>query len=285
MEPSLRNISGTALWVALYRARETARADAVFRDPLAAKLAGARGGEIAAGMTFSQKHEWAFVARTYLIDEFVHQQVVQRGVRMVVNLAAGLDTRPYRMQLPAALKWVEVDLPELLDYKEEILRDDKPVCQLERIRLDLADVAARRELFARLGEQAQKVLVLTEGLLIYLSADEVASLAADLAMPASFRYWLIDLVSPGLLKMLQKGMGEKLDAAGAAEIWPGGRTGVFSSLRLEESASRIDFENGRAAASAFFLDTPGRAAAGIQRPPRRPPLVRNLLDAAERRKK
>ena len=50
---------------------------------------------------------------------------------MVVNLAAGLDARPYRMDLPRALQWIEVDLPGILDHKEELLRDEKPVCQLD----------------------------------------------------------------------------------------------------------------------------------------------------------
>ena len=165
--------------MAVYRAQETERPDALFRDPFAAKLAGDRGREIAGEMTFSHKHEWSFVTRTYLIDQFVTEQVLG-GVDMVVNLAAGLDARPYRMSLPTDLQWIEVDLPELLDYKEEILRDDKPVCALERIRLDLSNVDARRALFQQLSGRAKKALILTEGLLIYLSPEEVASLAADL---------------------------------------------------------------------------------------------------------
>ena len=63
--------------------------------------------------------------------------------------------RAYRLKLPASLKWVEIDLPDLLQYKEEILRDEKPVCSLERVSLDLSDETARRELFDRLGRQAQ----------------------------------------------------------------------------------------------------------------------------------
>jgi len=211
----IRNISDTARWVAYYRARETQRPDAVFRDPFAKALAGERGREIAEGLQFAQQHEWAYVARTCLIDDFVHEQVVQRGIRFVVNLAAGLDTRPYRMQLPADLQWIEVDLPEILDYKQDILKSDRPVCKLEQTRLDLSNVDARRELFAQLGSRAQKALILTEGLLIYLTPEEVGSLAADLAVPPSFRCWIIDLASPGLLRMLQEGMNRQLSAAGA----------------------------------------------------------------------
>src|SRR5437870_13250092 len=78
---------------------------------------------------------------------------------MVVNLAAGLDARPYRMNLPGSLQWVEVDLPEILAYKEDVLRNETPVCQVERVRLDLSDVRVRRELFSELGRQANRALV------------------------------------------------------------------------------------------------------------------------------
>jgi len=211
----IRNISDTARWVAYYRARETQRPDAVFRDPFAKALAGERGRDIAEGLQFAQQHEWAYVARTYLIDDFVHEQVVQRGIRLVVNLAAGLDTRAYRMKLPADLQWIEVDLPEILDYKQDILKNEQPVCRLEQIRLDLSNVEARRELFAQLASRVQKVLILTEGLLIYLTSEEAGSLAADLATPPSFAKWIIDLASPELLRMLQDGMNRQLGAAGA----------------------------------------------------------------------
>jgi len=211
----IRNISDTARWVAYYRARETQRPDAVFRDPFAEALAGDRGREIAEGLPFAQRHEWAYMARTYLIDEFVHEQVVQRGIRLVLNLAAGLDTRPFRMKLPADLQWVEADLPEILDYKQDILKSEKPVCKLEQTRLDLSNVDARRALFTQLASRPQKALILTEGLLIYLTPEEAGSLAADLAAPPSFRRWIIDLASPGLLRMLQDAMNRQLSAAGA----------------------------------------------------------------------
>src|SRR5579859_5459056 len=119
-EPVIRNISDTACWAAIYRARETERPEALFRDPFARKLAGARGEEIATSIPFSERQTWAWVTRTYLFDQFISEQVAV-GADMVVNLAAGLDARPYRMPLPANLRWIEVDLPELLDYKERIL--------------------------------------------------------------------------------------------------------------------------------------------------------------------
>src|SRR5947199_1010609 len=177
-DPLVRNSSDTALLAAIYRARETERPDAVFRDPFAQRLAGERGDQIAKSMPFSERATWAWITRTYAYDEFIKEQV-REGVDMIVNLAAGLDARPYRMNLPASLHWIEVDLPEMLDYKEEILHGEKPACILDRVRLDLSDVAARRQFFAALGGAATKVLILTAGLLIYFPRHEVASLAQD----------------------------------------------------------------------------------------------------------
>jgi methyltransferase (TIGR00027 family) len=212
--PLIRGISDTARWAAMYRARESTRPDAVFRDPLARQLAGSRGHEIATAMPFSERATWAWVARTYLFDEFIAQQVAQ-GVDMVINLAAGLDARPYRMDLPAALKWIEVDLPEVLAYKEDVVKSEVPRCTLERVALDLSDVTARRRLFDELGGKASKALIVTEGILICLSGEEVIALASDLQRPASFQRWAVDLASPGLLRILQRHLQPMLDQGGA----------------------------------------------------------------------
>jgi O-methyltransferase involved in polyketide biosynthesis len=132
----------------------------------------------------------------------------------VVNLAAGFDARPYRLALPSQLLWIEVDLPKLMASKRELLADEKPSCTVERIETDLADAGARRELFAKIGARGKDVLVVTEGLLIYLTEAEVAALARDLAAVPTIRHWAIDLASPGLVAMFQKGFGKKLKDAG-----------------------------------------------------------------------
>src|SRR5450759_4596287 len=97
-EQAIRNVSDTAIWAALYRARETERENALFRDPLPDET-----------MRQHDKHEWAWVMRTVLFDRFIAGEIAA-GADMVVNLAAGLDARPYRMALPPALRWIEVDL-------------------------------------------------------------------------------------------------------------------------------------------------------------------------------
>ena len=213
-EPLIRNISDTALWVAMYRAWESDQKNPVFRDPYARRLAGKRGEEIMSTIKAAQRHAWSYTARTYNVDSFVMQEV-ENGADMVVDLAAGLDTRAYRMKLPSSLQWIEIDLPDLLSYKRDILANEKPVCRLERIPLDLANPAARRGIFEELGRAAKRAIIISEGLIVYLTAEEVCALARDLAAQPSFQRWATDLVSPGLLKMLQKQIGKPLGQAGA----------------------------------------------------------------------
>jgi hypothetical protein len=103
-------------------------------------------------------------------------------------------------------------IPEVI---ERVL-ERTPRVRLERMEDVLtADGEARRTLFAELNRRAKKILVLTEGLLIYLNEEEVARLARDLASGASFERWIMDLASPGLLKMMQKTTGKHLSEVGA----------------------------------------------------------------------
>ena len=213
-EGGLRNISDTAHWVAIYRALESERPDALFRDPFARRLAGERGERIARGVEFANRNAWSFVARTMLFDRFI-SDAVANGADMVVNLAAGLDARPYRMELPSSLQWIEVDLPDILAYKTEQLAAETPRCVLERMPLDLSNIAARRELFERLNARAKSVMVVSEGLVTYLTSDEVIALGSDLARTPTFNRWALDLVSPALMRMMQKTMGPDLRQANA----------------------------------------------------------------------
>jgi methyltransferase (TIGR00027 family) len=257
-EPLIRNISDTALWVAMYRAWETEQPNPVFRDPYARRLAGARGEEIMAKIKVAHRHAWSYTARTWNIDSFVKQEIAN-GADMVIDLAAGLDTRPYRMELPSSLQWIEIDLPEMLTYKDQLLHGEKPVCRLERIPLDLANAAARRALFEELGRAAKRAVIISEGLIVYLTAAEVCTLARDLAAPASFQRWATDLVSPRLLAMLQKQVGSQLrPGRSPPEIRAGTRPRLLHRVRLDSDRSALNAANRRSAETPPNADAPLR---------------------------
>src|SRR5487761_2097855 len=92
----IEHISDTARWVAVYRAMETARPDAIFRDPYARRLAGDRGDDIVDTMKQGRAMAWAMIVRTAVFDEIILDTIARHGVDTIVNLAAGLDARPWR---------------------------------------------------------------------------------------------------------------------------------------------------------------------------------------------
>ena len=207
-------ISDTALWVAYYRALETERPDALFHDPYARRLAGDRGEQFARELGRGKSAAWSFSVRTVTLDDLV-LRAVSAGVDTVINLAAGLDTRPYRLPLPARLQWIEIDLDDIISYKQRLLENETPHCQLERVALDLLYVTERRCLFARINSLATNALVLTEGLLVYLQPEKVAALADDLHAQCNFQYWITNISSPAIVQRSNKLWGKKLNAARA----------------------------------------------------------------------
>jgi len=243
-DASLRNVSDTALWVAQYRVTESARPDAIFRDPLAKKLVGERGEAIVREMKVGD-FAWPMIVRTAVMDEIILRSIARDGIDRVLNLAAGLDARPYRLPLPKSLLWIEADLPDMIAFKEQALAGERPVCQIERIAADLTDSAARRSLFARAAEGASAVLVVTEGLLGYLAPEQVAALADDLHREAAMRQWLIDIASPRLKKMLDRRVGKHVGAANAPfRFAPAEGTGFFEPHGWVEREFRSTFEEG-----------------------------------------
>jgi methyltransferase (TIGR00027 family) len=191
METTINSVADTALWIAAYRAQESKRPDAVFKDPLAEKLAGERGQKMIEETPYTEAMAFAMVMRTAAIDKLI-LRAIQEGVDTVINLGAGLDTRPYRMKLPKELIWIEVDFENTIHYKNEMLKTELPVCKLQRIVCDLTDKQARKIAFEMLGKSTKKALIITEGVVAYLSNEEAADLSADLHAIPSFEFWIMD---------------------------------------------------------------------------------------------
>ncbi len=238
----IESVSDTARWVAVYRAMESARPDALFRDPYAARLAGERGVQVANQLDRGRRAAWAMIVRTFVLDEII-LAAVRSGVDLVLNLAAGLDARAWRLDLPAALRWVDVDLPGILDHKTDTLRGERARCRYETVRLDLRSRDQRQALFARLSAEAKRVLIVSEGLLIYLEPAEVAALAHDLHAPTSFHSWLFDLASPCMLTLMKLPWGRALSRGNASfQFAPEEGTAFFAPFGWREVQFRSQLE-------------------------------------------
>jgi methyltransferase (TIGR00027 family) len=179
---------------------ESSRSDALFHDPLAAGLAGERGLRIARTLPDGA---WVLAIRTVLMDAFL-RSAISSGTDTIMNLGAGLDTRPYGMDLPSSLRWVEVDLPSLIEDKAAQLHNEVPACSVERVGLDLRERDARRELFDRICATSSRAMAVTEGVIGDLSVDEAGGLADDLRAQPACQSWVIDYLSPRLLRYYQR---------------------------------------------------------------------------------
>ncbi|NNH72552.1 SAM-dependent methyltransferase [Nocardia uniformis] len=183
----------TAIGVAVIRARESARTDRLYDDPLAQWFVdAAREGFTAerwerVDALSGQFYEGRTVG-VRLVDDRVREAVGQ-GIRQIVLIGAGLDTRAFRMEWPAQTRIFEVDLPETFGFKEPVLRkaEARPRCERQVVAVDLRDEWAET-LIAQGFRVDQPTLWVDEGVLGYLSAEEAlraAAIITELSAPGS----------------------------------------------------------------------------------------------------
>jgi methyltransferase (TIGR00027 family) len=165
----------TAYWIAAARARESARPDRLFVDPWAHALAGERGyATMAASEQVSGSQNRFIPVRVRWFDDTI-TALARAGVRQVVLLGAGLDTRAFRLDLPSDLDWYELD--RTLPDKEALLAGQAPRCRRHVVTADLArdDEWPRSLADAGFDPHAATAWV-AEGLLYYLDRPTIVAL-------------------------------------------------------------------------------------------------------------
>ena len=182
------SLPATARLTAAGRAVESQRADRLFEDPLAEALAGKEG--------FRLMEQWRLPGaprenptigpRTRFYDDLVIDAVAD-GIRQVVLIAAGMDTRAFRLTLPAEVSVFEVDLTELLAQKQAILEQERaePGCRRIVVAADLAKDDWPQALTAGGFDSAARTVFVVEGLSWYLTEGANARLLDDLASLAA----------------------------------------------------------------------------------------------------
>ena len=196
MSEVIQHVSDTSFWVAHYRAIESARPDSLFKDPYAHILVGDYAPRIDEMQSDATKWtQWSVVMRTCIIDQMI-EDLISQGITTFLNIGAGLDTRPYRMNLRPEIQWIEVDFPHVIEHKVKHLQKFVPNCKLESIGLDLSNRDLRHSQFAKLAVKHLNIAVLTEGILPYLTQEQVSELSEDLVRHPCIKYWIGEYVSP-----------------------------------------------------------------------------------------
>ena len=210
-------VARTAVLVAAIRAKESERDDRLFDDPFADRLAGDAGREMLERLIASvgDQSTTQIVVRTRFWDEALLRATRAAGApRQVAILAAGLDSRAYRLPWPAGTTVFEVDQPAVVVAKTELLAGEQPRCERAIIGVDLADDWSGVVQSAGLDPGAPTAWLI-EGLLQYLDEDAVRTLFARVdALSAPGSVLLYDVVGKTLLEapfmaVLRQSMAEQ----------------------------------------------------------------------------
>jgi methyltransferase (TIGR00027 family) len=262
---SLSGLSRTALGMARVRAAESRRPDRLFDDPYAQAFVQTFPEEkaiTAAVSSLGAAFSLHGVIRTRFFDDHL-LGAANAGCSQVVLLAAGLDTRAFRLAWPAGVRLFEIDLPEMVELKERVLAAHQAV---PRCRRTVVPADLREDWLARLTangfQRTRPTAWLAEGLLIYLSADQAASLLTEvgqLSVPASqvaFEHGTI-AGSPLLSRARATPAMDEL-----TRLWKGG-LGADAPDWLVRRGWRVEIHDRAALAAAYGRAAPGASRGGF----------------------
>jgi methyltransferase (TIGR00027 family) len=199
MDKNLKAVADTGILVAAMRAHESTRADRLFVDPIAERLAGDAGRRMLARMIaeVGDQSTTQIVVRTRFWDEAILRAAAT--VRQIVILAAGLDARAYRLPWPAGTTVFELDQPAVIAAKAELLDGETSSCLRVAVGVDLADDWPQELQSAGLDLRTPAVWLI-EGLLQYLDDHAVRTLFARIDhLSAPDSVLLYDVVGKHLL--------------------------------------------------------------------------------------
>lgn len=182
-------LGSTALWTAATRALESIREDRLFDDPWAAALAGSEGAAWAANR--SPESMAPIALRIRFFDDFLQKVTRENSISQVVLMAAGLDTRAYRLTWPPGTCIFELDQPSVLLEKEQILQTSgaQARCTRRTIEVDLTGPwiqALRKAGF----EPSQPSAWLLEGFLFYIPTESITNLLNEVNKLSAPGSWL-----------------------------------------------------------------------------------------------
>ncbi len=179
----------TARWTAGARAQESLREDRLFHDPWAATLAGQQGEEWVEHR--SGDNGLSIVIRTRFFDDFLQRVTGQYAIRQVVLMAAGLDTRAFRLTWPEQTRIFELDQPQVLKDKEQVLTAAGAQSTCERKTLPINLINSWSESLPQAGfHSSQPSVWLLEGFLVYLREENITRILDEITHLASPGSWI-----------------------------------------------------------------------------------------------
>ncbi|MBD2338665.1 SAM-dependent methyltransferase [Calothrix sp. FACHB-156] len=195
-EPTKISVSFTAKVIAAGRAIESQRPNALFSDPLAAKLAGQEAIEAALPKVeeYDKQGRPFLSVRARFFDDFINKH--SDNIRQIVILGAGMDTRAFRLNWQPNTHIYEIDQQDVILYKESVLTGINSQCARHTISTDLKESHWTELLIKEGFKTSEPTIWILEGFLYYLNAMAVENLLKNIqVLSAKGSYLCADVIN------------------------------------------------------------------------------------------
>ena len=192
------NVTGvpeTMIQTLYARAKESGKENAKIHDDMAAEMVSGLDYDFSKADQ-DKAMSYGVIARTIVLDEMVEKYLSGHPNTIVVNIASGLDTRCYRMQ-EKYVRWYNVDLPETMKIREKFLTENGPVYQIAKSAMDASYTN-------EMEYGGENVLVIIEGLSMYLSEADVLQMLSIIEKTFRNVTVMIETMSPFVVKHIKE---------------------------------------------------------------------------------
>ena len=200
----LSGVPETMLQTVYARAKESMKRGAI-RDKKAEKIISRLNYDFSLADRDAAMHS-GVIARTIVLDRLVGAWLAKNPGAVAVNIACGLDTRCYRMQGYA--HWYNLDLPETIAVREKLLPESGAITQIAMSAMD--------DWGGRVVESDTPVLVIIEGLTMYLSETDVKRIFAVIARRFPQATVLVETMNPMVVKRFKE---RSIEGSNAKFTW------------------------------------------------------------------
>ena len=146
------------------------------------------------------------IARTIVLDRLTNEWLAKHPGAVVVNIACGLDTRCYRMSGHA--RWYNLDLPETMAVREKLLPESGAISQIAMSSMD--------DCGSEISELNAPVLIIIEGLTMYLNAKDVQQIFTVISNRFSKVTVFVETMNPAMMRHFKE---KSIDASNAKFTW------------------------------------------------------------------
>lgn len=201
----MKPVSKTAFYCCGVRMQDAERADPVCNDTYAKLFMNETGSAFFEKFKDETRPNSSNVARHRIIDDLLRAELAHHPLQQIILVGAGFDSRAYRLD---GGRWAEFDAPELIIYKNERLPVADCPNELVRIPIDFESQALRDELVG--FGTAHPVVIVIEGVLLYLDAPTILGLLRDLVGIFPNHKIICDLMTRKMFEQYARTMQEKL---------------------------------------------------------------------------